>query len=83
MKRRTKRDLSVLAGVVAILGAIAFFNTTVSRLALAREMEALRSGLEKDRRAEGLDLLDWKLMRKTKGTATPQIVRDLLVSLLK
>ena len=67
MKRRTKRDLGILLGVIVILAGIVLFNSTVNRSALAAQMEKWRTAVEQERMAEGLRLLDWDLMRATKG----------------
>lgn len=68
MKRRTRRDIGILLGVVVILGSIVFFNMTLNRTSLANEMDRWRRSVESQRRADGMDLLSWSLMRKTKGS---------------
>lgn len=68
MKRRAKRDLGILLGVVIILGVVVFFNGQVGRMRLAEEMDKWRREVEKERREEGLHILSWDLMKKTKGT---------------
>lgn len=68
MKRRTKRDIGILVGVLAVIGVIAFANSQLQRGSLARQMEELRSNLEEQRAEEGLDILSWRLMRDTKGS---------------
>ena len=65
MKRRTKRDLGILVGVIVILAGIVLFNSTINRSALATEMEKWRTAVEEERLAEGLNVLDWDLMRAT------------------
>lgn len=68
MKRRTKRDIGMLLGVLVLIGAVAFFNSQMQRGNLTRQMEDLRASLEVERAEEGLDVLAWSLMRKTKGS---------------
>lgn len=68
MKRRTKRDLIIFGGVIAILILVALLNSQLRRKGLAEEMEALRSGLEAKRQEEGLELLSWSYIKKTKGS---------------
>lgn len=68
MKKRTKRDLGILLGVLAVIGVIAFANSQMQRGSLARQMEALRSSLEQERAEQGLDILSWQLMRETRGS---------------
>lgn len=53
--------------MIAILAGIVLFNSTVNRSALAAQMEKWRTAVEEERIAEGLNLLDWDLMRGTKG----------------
>lgn len=68
MKKRTKRDIGILLGVLAVIGVIAFVNAQMQRGSLARQMEQLRSSLEQERAEEGLDILPWSLMRQTTGS---------------
>jgi hypothetical protein len=68
MKRRAKRDLGILVGVLLILGGIVAFNGQVGRARLASEMDKWRRDVEKQRREEGVELLSWDMLRKTKGT---------------
>jgi hypothetical protein len=68
MKRRTKRDLGILIGVLALIAGIAFANTQLRRSGLAGEFEALRERLESARLSSGVELLKWNIIRTTKGT---------------
>ena len=68
MRKRAKRDLSVILGVVAILVAMAMANNFFYRSSLAERMVKYRQQVEQDRRSGGLDLLQWNLLRNTKGT---------------
>ena len=68
MKRRTKRDILIFVGIVAVIGGIAFANAQLRRGNLAEQYERLRARLEAGRLEEGLNLLPWKLVRKTRGS---------------
>jgi hypothetical protein len=66
MKRRTKRDLSVLVGALAIVGVVAFVNTQLGRSNLAQEFNELRKRLEEENQTE--NLLRFSEIRETKGS---------------
>ena len=68
MRRRTKRDLGIFAGIVLVLGGLTFANMTINRGSLASEMDALRRQVEAQRLSEGDELLSWSLIRETKGS---------------
>ena len=68
MKKRAKRDLTLLVGAVAIIAAIGFFNGQLNRFSLINEMTAWRQIGEAEQIEAGLDLLPWELVRKTQGT---------------
>ena len=68
MKRRTRRDLGILLGVLVIIGVAAFSNTQFRRQGLAKEYDDLRRELEADREAKGIEILSWSLIKKTKGS---------------
>lgn len=68
MKRRTKRDLGVLVGVMFLIGGVVFANTQLRRGNLAEKYEALRVSLESGHLEEGMNLLQWNVVRTTKGT---------------
>lgn len=68
MKRRTKRDITIFIGIIALVGGIAFANSQLRRSGLAEQFEALRVELEQKRVAEGIDLLKWNVIRTTKGS---------------
>ncbi|MBI2432757.1 MAG: DUF3299 domain-containing protein [Candidatus Hydrogenedentes bacterium] len=69
MRRRAKRDLFVIFGVVVVLALVAFANYNFQRNDLARRMDALRRQAEKEQINKGFELLDWKLLTDTKGSA--------------
>ncbi len=68
MKRRTKRDIGIFLGVIALIGGIAFANTQLRRRGLAEQYEELRQRLEQSRLEQGIELLRWNVVRKTKGS---------------
>lgn len=80
MRRRAKRDLSIIVALVFILGAVTFVNYAYTRSDLADRMDALRREIEHERLAEGLDVLRWNLLRTTSGTARsgPTFTNELL-----
>ncbi len=67
MRRRAKRDLSILGGIVVILAILAFVNYNLNRGALASEMDKWRRKAEKSRIDTGMPLLSWQLLRQTTG----------------
>lgn len=68
MKRRTKRDILIFLGVIAFIGGIAFANSQLRRQGLAEQFEDLRQRLEQARVEQGIELLRWNVVRKTKGS---------------
>ncbi|MCX8064260.1 MAG: DUF3299 domain-containing protein [Candidatus Hydrogenedentes bacterium] len=67
MRARTKRDLTIFAGIVFIISVVALLNNFFYRSSLAERMEKYRTMVERDRKSKGIDLLSWKLLQKTKG----------------
>ena len=68
MKKRTKRDIGLFLAVIALIGGVALANTQFRRGNLAEQYERLREGLEAGHLQEGMNLLPWNLVRKTKGS---------------
>ena len=68
MKRRTKRDLTIFFGAIAIIIGVAFANSQLSRQGMAEEFNALREKLEAERIEKGDLILEFKHMRATKGS---------------
>ena len=68
MKKRTKRDIGIFFAFVALIGGVAFANAQFRRGDLAQKYERLREGLEAGHLQEGMNLLPWNLVRKTKGS---------------
>lgn len=68
MKKRTKRDIGLFLGVIALIGGVALANTQFRRGNLAEQYERLRAGLESGHLQEGMNLLPFSLLRKTRGS---------------
>ena len=68
MKRRTRRDITILMSVIALVGGLAFANTQFRRGNLAEQYERLREGLEAGRLGEGYNIIPWKTVRTTTGS---------------
>jgi hypothetical protein len=70
MKRRTKRDLSILVAILAVIGGVIFVNGQLSRRGDAEAFENLRTSLEQKRLNSGTQILKWNIIRTTKGSLT-------------
>ncbi|MDK1020250.1 MAG: DUF3299 domain-containing protein [Candidatus Hydrogenedentes bacterium] len=70
MKKRTKRDIGIFLGVIALIGGVALANSQFRRGNLAQQYERLRAQLESGHLQEGMNLLPFNLLRKTKGSLT-------------
>ncbi len=68
MRRRVVRELGTALGIVVILAVVAFVNTQMRRGDLVKKYVSWRLKIEKEREDMGMDLLDWKVLQKTKGT---------------
>ena len=68
MKKRTKRDIGIFFALIGLIGGVAFANAQFRRGDLAEKYERLREGLEAGHLQEGMNLLAWSLVRKTKGS---------------
>ncbi len=68
MRRRVKRELTALAGVAVVLGAVVFFNYNLQRGELWEKFEKMRIAAERSRTNLGLELLPWKLLMETRGS---------------
>lgn len=68
MRKRAVRDIGTMFGVVVILGGVVFFNGYMRRGTLATYYEDLRVKTEKQQSGQGVTLLEWNLLRKTKGS---------------
>lgn len=80
LRRRVKRDLTVIAGVVIILLIVVLVNYGTGVANLARKFEGVRSGVEERVKSKGIEFLSWKLMRATTGSlrAGGQFVPELV-----
>lgn len=68
MRRRVKRDLAVLGGILAILAAIVLLNYYMQTGELYEQFDQLRRQVEAKRESQGLNLVDWDEVRATEGS---------------
>ena len=68
MRRRAKRDLLTLTGVVLVLTAIFTVNLYMRKEGLRGKFEARRAAFEQKHREQGVQLIDWKELHEVKGT---------------
>jgi hypothetical protein len=68
MRRRNRRDLFTLIGVVVVLTAIIGVNGYMRREGLRGQYEAMRAAFEKKHLEKGVQLIDWKELHQVKGT---------------
>jgi len=68
MRRRAKRDLITLTGVVVILAAIVTVNIYLRLEGLKGQYRKARYNLEVKYRKDGYEVSDWEMLRATKGT---------------
>lgn len=68
MRRRAKRDLFTLLGVVFIVGAVFGVNTYMRLDNLKEIARKARIELEQKYIKRGYELVDWDMLQKTKGT---------------
>ncbi len=68
VKRRTRRDIGIFFGVLAVIAGVWLVNSQMQRGNLREQMEAWRTRLEQEKAEDGVKLLSWRLMRSTKGT---------------
>ena len=67
VRRRAKRDLLTLLGVVVILGGVVGANTYMRLDSLKEAARKVRMKFEQVKRNEGVELLEWDLLHETKG----------------
>ena len=68
MRKRAKRDLLTLIGVVVVLLAIVTVNIYMRKEGLTAQYEAMRAAIEQKHREKGDELIDWKELHQVKGT---------------
>jgi len=68
MRKRAKRDLLTLAGVIVILGAIVSVNTYLRLEGLKEMAGKMRMALEEKIRSQGFEVINWEVMRDTTGS---------------
>ncbi len=68
MRRRAQRDFTIIFGIVAVLGVLAGANYVFGLGDKVAQFTAMRVTLEEQRRAEGIQLLNWKLVQETGGS---------------
>lgn len=69
MRRRARRDLITLLGVVIIVVLIVAVNTWTRLDTLKEHYRNMRIALEDKYRSDGFYVISWDAMRETKGTA--------------
>ena len=67
MRRRVVREIGTIVGIVVILAVVVFLNGYMRRGTLADYMEKVRQAAEAEQSKTGASLLDWELLRQTKG----------------
>lgn len=67
MKRRAKRDLGTLVGVVAILAGVVFVNGWLRRDEMRGHYEKMRAAFEAKHRGEGVSIIEWKELHRVTG----------------
>jgi hypothetical protein len=68
VRKRAKRDLITLLGVVVVIAGIVAINTYLRLGDLKAQYERMRMHVEAKYRSEGVELIDWQLLKSTKGT---------------
>ena len=68
MRRRVVREIGTIAGIAVILAVVVLTAGFFRRSAKWEIFWEMREKAEAARIQEGLSLLDWDVLRKTKGT---------------
>ncbi len=68
MRRRVVRDLGTIVGVVVILAAVVGININMRLDTLTEKFEKMRRAYEANAAERGTELLDWEVLRETKGS---------------
>jgi len=67
VRRRAKRDLLTLLGVVIIVSGVVVVNGYMRLDSLKEAARKVRIKFEEKHRSEGVELIEWDLLRQTKG----------------
>lgn len=67
MRRRAKRDLFTLVGLVIIVASVVGLNGYMRRSGLRETYEKMRAIVEDKHRGEGVNLIEWKELLEVKG----------------
>jgi hypothetical protein len=68
IRKRTLRDLITLLGVIVIIATVALAKWSMETGDLRDRAIAWRKNIEEQRIESGVELLEWNVMQKTKGT---------------
>lgn len=68
MRRRVVRDLGTIAGIAVILAGVVGLNIYYRLDTLSQKYDRIRRIAEAERTRGGKEILDWELLRKTKGS---------------
>ncbi len=68
MRRRVVRDLGTIIGVVVILAGVVGVNFYMRLEGLQEKYDKIRRAYEQQAVQKGTELLDWELLRRTKGS---------------
>lgn len=80
MRRRVVRDLGTIAGIVVILAGVVGLNIYYRLGGLQAKFTQIRRSAEVATAKQGVDLLNWELLQKTKGSlrSGPTFDKDLV-----
>ena len=80
MRRRVVRDLGTITGIAVILAGVVGLNIYYRLGGLQAKFTAIRKAAEISTAKQGVDLLDWELLQKTKGSlrSGPTFDKDLV-----
>lgn len=67
MRRRAKRDLITLLGIVVIVAGVVMANGYMRRAGLREHYERMRAVVEAKHRDEGVALIDWSELHRVSG----------------
>ena len=81
MRKRTKRDLTTLIGLVIIVASVVGINGYMRRAGLRESYEKIRAALEAHHRSEGVALIDWKELhavvgKRKSGATFPESLKE-------